>query len=116
MIKRRSPLVAGLLSFFCGGLGQLYNGQPKKLLGYVLWWVFLISTLLVTFRSFTALVVIMTLMLLSISWCVGDAILSARPLREYTLRRYNRWYVYVLYVVLAVTLAPDAGVLKRNYM
>lgn len=30
MIKKRSPLLAGLLSLAVPGLGQLYNGQSKK--------------------------------------------------------------------------------------
>ncbi len=106
-IRERKPLFALALSFFLTGLGQLYNGKPRKGI------LFFVASLILPFLFFQLSVVgpdqilIVLLVLSSASdlglfvWAARDAWKQAkRTEKNYRLRVYNRLYVYILLVIV----------------
>jgi signal peptidase I len=100
-IKRRNPFGAFVLTFMCCGLGQLYNGQIKKgVLFYVsmlLLEAFLVVGLL---KSFYGLVTFLILALFLFIWVSIDSTTNAMKLKDYQIRPFNRWYIYITLILL----------------
>ncbi|MDR0232054.1 MAG: signal peptidase I [Dysgonamonadaceae bacterium] len=101
-INPRKAIFAFLLSAIVPGLGQLYNGQLKKALIFSLgtltyslginilglkihFWIYVIAlAVLVILRLFIAI----------------EATVTANKSKEYELKSYNKWYVYLLSIVI----------------
>ncbi|MDH4099811.1 MAG: signal peptidase I [Nitrospirota bacterium] len=103
--KPRRPWIAGTITLLAVGLGHLYAGEPKRgltLLGaeLILMLAFSLSVLLLPpTASFLLLAAVGTLIFKI--YCVVDASVAARKKRiGWELTRYNRWFVYVGYVIL----------------
>lgn len=101
--KKRSPILAPLLSIVAPGLGQMYNGQLVKgiifyLIGYLLFFLVSLTGLQLKFYG---LIFIFALLICVFLFIVGDALFVALKKREIVLRAYNRWYFYVLFAILA---------------
>jgi signal peptidase I len=111
-MKKRHWYVAGLLSLFVAGLGQVYNGQARKgvlfialelILGVLLMRSDIADTL-------PGLIIIFCAILLIHFFIVGDAIVAAIKKKEIQPRWYNNPYLYI--GILAITLLPFGDVLK----
>jgi len=107
----RVPLFAGFLSFVVPGLGQLYNGQATRgLLWFCissLWGsiVFLLglNAMKQNFPAFGLTFLFFSLLISFGFWVfvVFDAIRQSKIVASpYTLKKYNRWYIYLLIVVI----------------
>jgi signal peptidase I len=105
-IRRRSPVLAEILSFIMTGLGQIYAGRFGK--GLVL---FFVSFFCGTIGAFALLPIgamgrTICLVFLGVGFAVWVySIIDARHIAkrapdDYRLKDYNRWYVYVLLVLL----------------
>ena len=105
--RERKPLFALALSFLLTGLGQLYNGKPRKGI------LFFGASLILPFLFLQLSVVgsdqmlIVFLLLSSASdlgifiWAARDAWKQAKRMeKNYRLRVYNRLYVYILLIVV----------------
>ncbi|HTJ49195.1 MAG TPA: signal peptidase I [Cyclobacteriaceae bacterium] len=100
MIKRRKPFSALLLSII-PGLGQIYNGQLRKGL------IFLIIDLLVPvifglagiLNNLNGLVILVVLSISFIVYRMTDGFIQAKKLIDYELKSYNRWYIYLLFAI-----------------
>jgi signal peptidase I len=100
MIKRRKPFSALLLSII-PGLGQIYNGQPRKGV------VFLAIDLLVPiafglagiFNKLNGLVILLVFSLSFIIYRMADGFIQAKKLTNYELKSYNKWYVYLSFAI-----------------
>jgi signal peptidase I len=103
----RSPYKAAAGSLFSPGLGQLYNGEPKKALALWAGGVvpILLARILGALHSFWGMFV--TLVIATALAVVGliDAIRTARSLQSYAPKAFNRWYIYVGLVVLAALVS-----------
>jgi signal peptidase I len=105
MIKKRNPLVAFLLSLV-PGLGQIYNGQPKKAV------IFLIIDLLIPIAfglgellyKINGLIILMVISISFILYRMIDGIIQARKLINYELRLYNKWYFYLSFFILVMII------------
>ena len=92
--KPRNGFVAFLLSLFTPGLGQIYNGQPKK---GIIFFVLLLSIPLVFglmrlttyFYGFVILIFIYAAIHI---YLIVDAVIQARRKKDYQLKIYNAWY------------------------
>lgn len=118
-IKKRSAILAAILSVLCPGLGQLYNVQTRR----GLWCFAAVAALLVVFSLMKLLpplhwglaaglwVVAGFATLLNLGIAV-DAFLGARRAESIVLRRYNRGVVYLGIIVawLTVTGAWMTGI------
>ena len=105
---QRSPLTAVVLSLIMPGLGHIYCGRIVK--GIIL--AFLSSILIpVTFGTLSVshstvriAVIIATLFASLVVWLVAiiDSWYTARHTTDsYTLKDYNRWYVYVILILMS---------------
>jgi len=100
MIKKRNPFSALVLSIV-PGLGQIYNGQLRKGL------VFLTIDLLVPIMFgltgiLNNLSGLLTLVVYSLSFIIyrmTNGFTQARKLVNYQLKSYNKWYVYLSFVI-----------------
>lgn len=104
--KDRNPWVAGIFTFFTIGLGHLYAGQAKK--GILLFLIGqgagLVGALPLIYYFPTVPIFIAALLvgLAFLIYCIFDAVkLSKRHQYGYTLKRYNKWYVYLGCLILA---------------
>jgi len=112
----RSPYRAAAASLLLPGLGQLYNGQPVKalLLWAGPWVVFAIAGVARLLYSFSGMLLAVAVLLGLWALALWDATRTAMRLQTYTPRAFNRWYIYIVVVLVAmlvsVLLGPTAGV------
>ena len=101
-IKPRKAILAFLLSILVSGGGQLYNGQLKKALLIffgLLTYVICINILGIKNSFWAFSVAIIILVLLRLFFAI-EATLVAQKSKEYELKSYNKWYVYLVIIVL----------------
>lgn len=104
--KPRKAWIAGLLSFLTIGLGHIYSGEFKKgvLLFFCIQFISLVIFLPVII-FWTNIITILILFFLEISfflYVLIDAIRVAKKnSASYSLKKYNRWYIYLLLFVFA---------------
>ena len=115
ILKKRKPILALLLSLVTPGLGQIYNGQFKKgvsyLVGFLLVYI-VFSFLLFKFYGMICYLIIMVGLFLFISL---DALLGAIKLRAIALKSYNKWYIYLIIFLLgSVVIRPLLGWTIKN--
>lgn len=122
----RRPIVAALLSLVLPGLGQLYNGMPRRAVifyavnfaGYL---ALMALTSSAALRSGTTFMLAAGLLVLGVCFylfAILDAYAGARRTGELELRRYNRWYVYVLLAAVSAGLNVTVDLspaLARSY-
>jgi len=114
-LKKRKPILAFLLSLVTPGLGQIYNGQLKKgllyLIGFFLAYV-IFSFLLLKFYGMICYLIIMLGLFLFI---LLDALLRAIKLKAMALKSYNRWYIYlIIFLLSSVVIQPLLGWTIKN--
>ncbi len=114
-LKKRSPIVAFLLSFISPGLGQIYNGQFKKgiiyLVGMLLAYI-IFSVLLFKFYGMISYLIIMLGFFLFI---LLDALFGAIKLKTIALMSYNKWYIYlIIFLLSSVVIRPLLGWTIKN--
>lgn len=116
--KKRKPIIALLLSFITPGLGQIYNGRFKRgvILYLVQLLVFLVLIFLGLFSTFYGgiTILLITLGLLIFIWL--DALFDAIRLKEVPLKRFNKWYIYLLILLIhAFVIQPVvSSAIKKN--
>jgi signal peptidase I len=101
--KPRSGFIAFLLSLVTPGLGQIYNGQPKRgIVFFILLLSFpLVLGLIRLTTSFYGLVVLLVIYLIIHISVIVDAILQAKRQKDYQPKKYNTWY-YLLFIAIGM--------------
>ncbi|MFH1701321.1 MAG: signal peptidase I [Candidatus Zixiibacteriota bacterium] len=119
MSKRRSWL-AGILSIFVPGLGHLYAGKLTRAIIWFLTFLIIINLIFLLFINADwgkySVIIPICIFLLTYLCVIIDAIIcSQRFTVEYQLQAFNRWYIYII-VIIVYLFANDyllpAG---RNY-
>jgi len=103
IIKKRNPIIAFLFSFLIPGLGQLYNGQYKKaILFMLLVWIICSLTFYVpgVISTFVGLIIYLITDFILRTYIGIDAIIIATHSKKYKIKTYNKWYFYVLFVII----------------
>lgn len=116
-VKKRKPILALILSLLTPGLGQIYNGQLKKgifyLVGFYLVYLVL-AFLLLTFHGMLFYVIVTMGFFFFI---VIDAFRGANKLKAITLKPFNKWYVYlIIFLIGNVAIRPLVGWVIRNHI
>jgi signal peptidase I len=107
--KKRRPFLAAIATFGVFGLGQLYNGKPRKaIVAYAMLLAIGVFFIVAPISArFSWLVVYLALQLLLCLILIVDAVRDARREREINLRWYNRWYLYLaLMIIQAFVILP----------
>ncbi len=99
---RRKPLTALVLSFLTSGLGQLYNGQLRKavllyILGLLIVVLLPFSSL---FFSLRGMVCLFAIVIGYMIFVMIDAAITARRLHTIKAKKYNKWYFYILIILI----------------
>lgn len=116
--KKRRPILAFFLSLIQTGLGQAYNGQLRKgivffLLVYVFILILSITGLLYTFNRMIILLIIGVVFKIIIS---AEASYSAINVKRIVLKPYNKWYIYLSFIIIASLTASPFKYIIRNYV
>ena len=116
-VKRRRPFGAAALSLVTPGLGQLYNGMPRRgvIIYAINFTVFLLLNALTSSVAIQSSIAFFLAVILLVLWLgflllvLSDAWRGARRIGELELRRYNRWYVYLAAIAAAAGLNYAVG-------
>lgn len=119
--KPRKWWIAALLSLLEPGLGQIYNGQARKGILFLLLPLLLLPGLLLCLDSAYVLIYLGVSALLVVSFYViviGDAVRYARKYgSDYHLKKYNKVAIYLGIIILATGLSTSLKLLvKNNYV
>jgi len=106
LTKKRQPIIATILSLIVPGLGQIYNGQFIK--GIIFFLISFLSPLLLALAglqyNFYGLLCWMAFVILLVMFIAGEALFSAKRLGEISLGPFNKWYFYLLLMMLFIGL------------
>ncbi|MFC1835633.1 signal peptidase I [Thermodesulfobacteriota bacterium] len=112
--KRKSPIIAGLLSVALPGLGHIYCGKMEKGIAFFVGLWLLVAAVgrsgLIT--GWSGLIAGAVIILVAQIAIAVDAGLTAVRLKEKPPKKYSRWYVYVTaamfgLLVFSITLVPS---------
>jgi signal peptidase I len=115
--KKRKPLLAFFLSVVAPGLGQIYNGQFKKGISYLVgfYLVYILSSFLLP--TFYGMIFYLMVTVGFFFFIVIDALRGANKLKAITLKPFNKWYVYlIIFVISNVAVRPFLGLTIRNHI
>ena len=120
----RKPLVAVLLSVAATGLGHIYCGRlTKGLILFFISFAFAPVTVWAAQSAASAVVLLMVigsvlLMLVVFVYAAIDACLLARRIGSgYEVKEYNRWYLYLILIVVGVGYPSNmAGSIRDNVL
>jgi signal peptidase I len=109
--KPRNGFIAFLLSLPLPGLGQVYNGQPKKAIIFFGLLLFIPLVFGLT-RGTTFFYGLFSLFIIEVAlriYIIIDGVRNAKRQKEYTLKPYNTWYYHLLIAIgmLAILLVYD---------
>jgi signal peptidase I len=100
-MNKRHPFLAALASLAVPGLGQLYNGAPRK--AAIFYGLGLLEALLVLLlpptHGFTNFVIWVVAGLVVLAAAVVDAVRGARSPGQIERRPYQRWWAYMAFIV-----------------
>jgi signal peptidase I len=107
-VSRRKPWLAGLLQVVIPGLGNVYAGRFSR--GVVLHFLLQLIPLLVVFvllklGGLVSILLFLAVAVFAFVFAIYDGVRCAKQAGgHYRLARYNRVYVYLLFVVAALLL------------
>jgi signal peptidase I len=118
--KPRRPWIAALLSLLIGTLGQIYAGRLRRslclwLLGGCLFSVLAVCTITLPIGRF-GLALLALCVLVIPAYFVADAFLLARRNRFAPLKRYQRWWFYVLFFFVFVLANSAVAHFIRSFI
>lgn len=115
--SRRKPGIAILFSLICPCLAQIYNGQILKALLIIFFEISLFFILFIhTIKSFTGLLIIISTYIVFFFIILIDSVIVSNKLETYKLKKYNKWYVYLIFYVLVLLLNKGFSThLKNNF-
>jgi len=104
-----------IFSLATPGLGQVYNGQFKKgvsyLVGFAL--VYIVSSFLLV--KFYGLILYLIILIGFFIFIVIDAVRGAKRMKEIELKPFNKWYIYlIIFLMSNVAVIPLLGSAIRN--
>jgi signal peptidase I len=106
VFKPRKPWLALFLSLVAVGLGQVYNGQWKKGVGFYLAELLVALFMILFWADFATMLLCVSILFGYNLFAAGEAFATARKLDGYTLRPCNRLWIYL--VCLGVSLGSGA--------
>jgi signal peptidase I len=121
-IALRRPWIAAILSFLMPGLGQVYSGMlPRGLIWMLLCGIFSVAALLIlshpTAYSWTlGCAAALAHVAIWIAGAIDSYRCALRCKADYELKDYNRWYVYVLLLLMGTGSLLSYALNVRNQL
>ncbi|HYC13502.1 MAG TPA: signal peptidase I [Stellaceae bacterium] len=108
-LKRRRPWIAALFSLVAPGLGQLYNGQPRRAVAFFGLLALLCALVALLAQAVDgslallngAIALVVAAFLLALSAAI-DAFRGARRLGAVVLGRYQRPWIYLAVIIIVI--------------
>lgn len=104
--KPRNSILVFFLAFLFPSFGQIYNGQIKKGLIFLLI-TFTIPFILGLTRIGVFFLGFLTIIIIDFSfriYVIYDAVINAKKLKNYELKSYNTWYYYIIIIIGIITI------------
>jgi len=116
LTKNRNPFFSSFLSLLVPGLGQLYNGELNKAVIFYLAQFALFIPLFAISLQYTprGLFIILLIVVLFYFFAMGEATLQSFIKKSVDLKPYNKWYVYVLIIIIANLIAGGFNTVFRQ--
>lgn len=120
--KPRRPFYALLFSLGATGLGQIYCGRLEK--GLILFFIsFLFTPVIVLSVKYISSTFTLILLLASIFitflvflYALIDSCLLAKRIRdEFKIRKYNKWYIYLLFILVSFSHPVSREIVIRDH-
>lgn len=102
--KPRRPWLAALLSLLATGVGQVYNGQWKKGVGFLVAELVLGLSMIPLFGNATSLALLLAFLLGFNLFVAGEAYTTAKGMKAFVPGRTNRWWIYVAFLAGGLAL------------
>lgn len=103
--KPRKAWAAGILSFITIGLGHVYSGEAKKgilfYFGQAIILAILLPLIVTNFNIYIILISILIGFIYLIFVLVDAVRISKKHSDSYSLKKYNKWYIYLILFVSA---------------
>ena len=114
----RRPIIAVVLSAITPGLGHVYAGNLKKglLLSIFLHVALLNAGTVFDLSTFNATVLLWFLIIVFYLYVLISAFLLARKNKAYKLKKFNRWYIYLVMFVVVSVLSSLFSAYASNIM
>lgn len=103
-VKPRKPWLAAVLSLIATGMGQVYNGQWKKGVGFFVAELVLGLVMIPMFADFTSLAILVAFLVGFNVFVAGEAYATARGVDDFIPGRTNRWWVYAVFIIGGLVL------------
>lgn len=117
--KPRKWWIAGLLSLLEPGLGQIYNGQARKGIIFILLQVMLIPLLMLSLNSSYVLIYLSVIVVLTLIYYIlvfTETVTNAKKHgSEYRLKKYNKIAIYLGTVILLTVFSTSIQLLVKNH-
>lgn len=115
-MNNRNPLIAFILSLFLSGFGQVYNGELKKgiLFLIIIFPIYLILGLTGIVSSFAGLLIISAVIVIYKLFVSIEAYRKAKQLNPYELKPINQLWKYILFAVLGYATVQSGMLMNRN--
>ena len=98
LMKKRIPFIASILSFFCPGLGQIYNSQIK--FGFIVFaTAYFIISLSVINNYFIFIFFIFGWIIIWI-FSIIYAFIKAIKIKKAQLTKFNKWILYLFFILV----------------
>ena len=106
-VKNRSPLLAAVLAYLVAGLGHLYVGKFQRAMVIIGIYSVLLTIIVITRiqHYYAGTLMFISLVLALNIVMIVDAFRLAKRQRPYVMKRYNRWYFYIGYLILAASIS-----------
>lgn len=114
-IKPRIPWLAAAISFLATGLGQLYNGQWQKAVLFFTAELLAGIGVLLNMGTFQSMLLGICVLLLVNIVFAAEAYITARRLKDYTLRPVNRVSVYLVFLVITMGVSGFLDSFLKEY-
>ena len=118
--KRRRPVVALLFAVFAGGLGHLYCGKACQAVVWFITLAVLTNVLLALMFHWDAapyniIAPLIAVMILAAFYWIHVWRTAKHQPEDFPLKSYNRWYYYLLWLVVANVLGAYAVPIFGSY-
>jgi len=115
-LKKRKTILALILSLLTPGLGQIYNGQFKKGISYLVGFYLVYITFSFLLLAFHGMILYLLVTVGFFFFIVIDASRGANELKAITLKPFNKWYIYlVIFLLSNLAIRPLlAWTIKNN--
>jgi hypothetical protein len=114
----RSRLLAGLFGFLVPGLGHLYIGRAIRFAPAVLFLFLVVAGLAAmgAFPTFFGMAFYVLTLFGVVAYSTIDSMVQAKPDASFERRWYNRWYVYLGWLLLVIVVLNVPRLIRESVL